>query len=180
MLKKILIGFIVLVGVLFTYAALRPAQMLISREMLINASPEALFPYINNSKKAYEWMPWQESDPDAKIVYSGPDEGLGSKSSWESKGQMGVGEALVVESTANQSVKTQLSYTKPFAMSQLAEISLTPLESATKVKWSVNGHNTFLFRLIGIFMDCDKMVGDQFEKGLLKLKNLVETKTPGK
>ena len=108
--------------------------------------------------------------------YSGPEGGLHSKSSWDSKGRMGTGEALVVESIANQAVKTQLTYTRPFQMSQLAEISLSPVSGGTKVRWSVSGRSGFFFRLIGIFMDCDKMIGGEFEKGLLKLKTQVESK----
>ena len=79
------------------------------------------------------------------------------------------------ESISNQSVKTQLTYTKPMAMSQLAEVSLTPVDGGTKVKWSVDGHNGFLFRLMGVIMNMDKSVGSEFEKGLAKLKIAAET-----
>ena len=87
---------------------------------------------------------------------------------------MGTGEALVVESVPNQLVRTKLTYTAPFEMSQLAEISLGQKEGGTMVKWSVRGEVGFLFRLMGLFFDCDKMVGGEFEKGLLKLKGIVE------
>ena len=121
-------------------------------------------------------MPWQDSDPHVKMQYSGPEEGLGATSSWESTGKMGVGNAVVIESIHNTSVKTQLTYTKPMQMSQIAEMTLTPVEHGTKVKWSVNGHNGFVFCLIGILMNVEKMVGGEFEKGLLKLKREVEPK----
>jgi hypothetical protein len=45
----------------------------------------------------------------------------------------------------------------------------------TSVRWSVNGHNSFFFRIMGIFISMDKMVGGEFEKGLVKLKKLVES-----
>jgi uncharacterized protein YndB with AHSA1/START domain len=173
MLKKILIGIAAVLAVILLIAALKPAEMTVTRELAISASPEKLFPYINNSRKSYEWMPWSEGDSDIKIEYSGPAEGLGAKSSWEGK-QMGVGNSEVVESITNQIVKTKLSYTEPFAMSQLAEISLLPTNGGTVVKWSVSGQNNFFFRLMGIFVDCDKMIGGEFEKGLKKLKTLAE------
>lgn len=174
MIKKILLGLAAVVGVLMVVAAFRPVHFSVSREMVMNASAEKIFPYINNSKKADGWMPWAESDPGVKMVYSGPEEGVGAKSSWDSKGNMGTGEALVVESVKNQTVKTQLSYTKPFTMSQLAEISLAAEGGATKVKWTVSGENGYLMRLFGLFMDCDKMIGGEFNKGLSKLKSQVE------
>lgn len=175
MLIKILIVVIVIIGGFFAYVAVKPSAYNISREVVISATPETLFPFINNSKKMNDWMPWQESDPGVKIHYTGPDEGVGSKSSWDSTGKMGVGTAVVVESNPVRSVKTRITYTKPMEMSQLSEMSLTPVEEGTKVKWSVDGHNGFIFRLVGVFVNVDKMVGGEFEKGLAKLKNTVET-----
>lgn len=174
MLIKILIIAVLLLGGFLTYVAVKPATSNISREIVIKATPETLFPYINNSKKMNDWMPWQDSDPGVKIEYSGPEEGVGSKSSWNSPGKMGTGNAVIVESTLNKSVKTQLTYTKPMVMAQLAEVSLTPVGGGTKVKWSVDGHNGFMFRLMGIIMNVEKMVGGEFEKGLAKLKNTAE------
>ncbi len=175
MFKKILITLVIAIGIFAIYVATRPSEMLIAREIVIKASPEVIFPYLNNSQKANGWMPWKDSDPGVVMNYAGPEEGVGSRSSWESEGQMGTGEALVVESVANHSVKTQLTYTKPFQMLQLAEISLAPVSGGTKVRWSVSGHNNFFFKLMGVFMNCDKMVGGEFEKGLLKLKAQVES-----
>jgi uncharacterized protein YndB with AHSA1/START domain len=174
MFIKILIVAVVVFGGFLTYVAVKPAASNISREIVIGANPETLFPYINNSKKMADWMPWQDSDPGVKMQYSGPDEGVGSKSSWNSEGKMGVGNAVIIESTSNKSVKTQLTYTKPMEMAQLAEVTLTPVDGGTKVKWSVDGHNGFMFRLMGIIMNVEKMVGGEFEKGLAKLKNTAE------
>ena len=166
------LGFLI-IGLL-VYVAMQPSEMNISRELFIKATPHALFPYINNSKKSNEWMPWAESDPLVQMVYSGPEEGLGATSSWDSPGKMGTGKAVVVESVSNILVKTKLTYTKPMVMSQLAEITLSPTTDGTVVRWSVTGKNTFIGRLFCLFMNMDKMVGGQFEKGLRKLKNRVE------
>lgn len=175
MLKKILIVVGLLVVGFLIYVAVQPSEFVVSRELAINAKPEDVFTHINNSKKSNEWMPWAESDPTAEMVYSGPEEGIGSTTSWDSTGQMGTGKAVVVESVANQMVKTQLTYTKPMNMTQLAEISLTPVNEETVVKWTVSGKNTFIGRLFCVFFDMDKMVGDQFEKGLSNLKKIVES-----
>ena len=176
MLLRIVRYVAVVLAIFLVYVAMRPSEMLVSREIVIGAPAEVIFPYINNSKKANDWMPWKDSDPEVEMVYSGPDEGVGSKSNWNSKGQMGTGEALVVESVQHKVVKTQLTYTKPFQMSQLAEISLTPAESGTRVKWTVSGKVGFFFKLMGVFVSCDKMIGGEFEKGLSKLKHQVEGK----
>lgn len=170
------VGFTVLsaIALFLIYVANQPAEMSIQRELMIKAPVEAIFPLINNSRKANDWMPWAEVDPNVKMIFSGPDEGIGSKSAWDSSGQMGTGHAVVIESIVNRSVKTQLTYTKPMAMSQLAEVSLTPSGEGTVVRWSVVGENTFIGKFFGVVMNMDKIVGGQFEKGLANLKATVE------
>lgn len=174
MLKKILAGLGAVIVIILVLAAFQPSGYSVSRELLVNATPEALFPYINNARKSYEWMPWREADPDLQMTYSGPAEGLGSTSSWESDGPMGAGKAVVVQSTPNQVVKTELSYTEPMEMTQTAEMSLTPAAGGTIVRWSVTGQNSFIGRVMCLFMSMDKVVGGEFEKGLAKLKTLAE------
>lgn len=173
-MKKFLLAVTVILIGLLGYAAFQPKEMHISRELLIKATAEIIFPHINNSKLANEWMPWTDSDPQVKMQYSGAEEGVGSTSSWQSEGDMGTGQAIVIESTQNELVKTQLTYTKPMNMSQLAEITLTPQEAGTLVRWSVKGENSFVVRLLCIFFNMDKKVGGEFEKGLKKLQAKVE------
>lgn len=175
MIKKIFLVLGVIVAAILVIVAVQSPEMNVSREIEVAATPDALFPFINNSKKSFEWMPWSESDPTVEIEYSGPVEGVGSFSSWKGK-EMGVGTAEVIESIPNQVVKTKLTYTEPFAMSQMAQVSLTPTSRGTIVKWSVSGQSNYFFRLIGIFVSCDKMIGGEFEKGLRKLKMLTESK----
>lgn len=174
MLKKTIGLLVLIIGLFIGYVALKSSHYEITREITINASPAVLFPFINNSKKANTWMPWQEVDPGVVMSFQGPEEGVGSTSSWSSDGQMGTGKAEVIESIPDSLVKTKLSYEKPMAMSQMAEISLTAAPPGTRVRWSVTGENTFIGRLFCFFMNMDKLVGGQFEKGLIKLKQLAE------
>lgn len=175
MFKKLLFVLLAIVAGVLVFAAVKPAHMHVEREAVIAASPEAIFSWINVSKKADEWMPWKDSDPGVVMQYAGPEAGVGSVSHWDSKGQMGTGRAEVIESVANQVVKTKLTYTKPFVMEQVSEIALVPVEGGTKVKWSVSGENGYFFRLMGIFVSCDSMIGPEFEKGLAKLKSSIES-----
>jgi Polyketide cyclase / dehydrase and lipid transport len=178
MIKKILAGLGVVLGIFMVIAALKPTEYLIKRDIVINAKPEAIFPYLVSSKNADQWMPWKESDPQVQISYSGPEEGLGSTSSWDSPGQMGTGKAEVVGVIANQSVKTKITYSKPMEMTQDSEFILTTQGEATQMTWTVTGSQPFFARLMCtlMFMDMDKYVGGMFERGLNKLKLTVETK----
>ena len=176
MLIAALIIFILISDVVLILILRKPAEMHISRELLISAKPEVIFPHINNSQKANAWMPWHAEDPHLKMEFSGPPEGVGSTSSWNSKGRMGTGNAVVTESISNKTVKTKLTYVKPMTMSQLAEVSLTAASNGTIVRWSVTGKNNFIGRAMCLFINMDKMVGGSFEKGLSNLKNIVEAK----
>ncbi|MEQ1665702.1 MAG: hypothetical protein ABL927_10040, partial [Bdellovibrionales bacterium] len=55
----LIIVILILVAVV-VFVSTRPAEMVVSRELLIKATPELIFPYINNSRKSNEWMPWHE------------------------------------------------------------------------------------------------------------------------
>ncbi len=173
---KILGGLALLVGVFLVYVGLKPGDYRISRSLEIKASPEALFPWINNSKRTNQWMPWAAMDPAMKMSFNGPEEGVGAESRWESPGRMGVGSAVVVESVPPKSVKTRLEYRKPFQMTQEAEMAIAPADGGCVVTWSVWGKNNFVGRLMCVFVNMDKMVGGSFETGLANLKALAEKK----
>ncbi len=175
MLGKIAFGLFAVLVVFLGAVALQPADYLITREITIQAAPEKIFPYLNNSKLAERWGPWLEIDPDAKMTYSGPDAGVGSKASWTGGKQLGTGSATIVESTPNQRVAIKLEYQEPMNMVQDAEYTVKNMGGQSVVTWSVRGKNTFMGRVMCVFMNMDKVVGSMFEKGLSKLKTLVET-----
>jgi hypothetical protein len=175
MISKILIGLLILVSGFLTYIAFQPSNYFIVREIKIIAPTEAIFPWINSSKKNSQWMPWADIDPKMLTTYSGPEEGVGAISSWTSEGQLGVGSATIIESIPNQLVRTKLEYKKPMEMSQIADISITQSGNESIVKWSVQGQNNFIGRVFCFFMNMEKTVGGYFEQGLNKLKSTVES-----
>jgi hypothetical protein len=175
MLKKISLLLVLVIAGILIAAGFASPKMDVTREIIVNAPVASVFPHINNSEKANAWMPWAASDPSLKMNYSGPAEGVGSKASWESTGDMGTGEALVVDSVPNEYVKTKLTFVKPFQMEEMATLSVAPVEGGTKVSWNAVAEKPYLFRVVGLFMDCDKMVGGEFEKGLASLKTKLES-----
>lgn len=175
MFLKIILAFIVIVAALVGYAAMQPADYVVSRQITINAPAEKIFPYLNNAKMAEQWAPWIEIDPQAKMSYSGPEAGVGARTSWTDGKQLGTGSATIVESTVNERVHIKLEYVKPMAMTQDSEYLLSSSGGQSTVIWKVQGKKSVPERVMCIFMNMDKMVGGFFEKGLNKLKNLVES-----
>ncbi len=174
MIKKIFLVIVAMISLLLIYAGLKSPDYTVMRQITVNAPAEKVFPYLNNMKLADQWGPWKEIDPTVSMVLSGPEEGIGAKTSWAGARQMGTGSATIVESTAGSKVKILLEYTEPMAMVQNSEYLLEGTGDQSTVTWQVTGQNNFIGRVMGVFINVDQMVGGMFEKGLSNLKTLLE------
>ena len=81
---------------------------------------------------------------------------------------------VVHQAAAAERVQFKLEFYKPMAGTCTAEFAFKPEGKQTAVTWSMSGKNNFMAKAVGLFMDCDKMVGDQFETGLANLKGVAE------
>ena len=68
----------------------------------------------------------------------------------------------------------KLDFLKPFEAHNTAEFTFTPQADGTRVDWAMYGPNIFMGKVMSIFMNIDKMVGKDFEKGLAALKAAAE------
>jgi hypothetical protein len=66
-------------------------------------------------------------------------------------------------------VVIDLQFDKPFKSRNTTTLDLRPLEGGTQVTWTMVGPRLLLMRLMGPFMNLDKMVGRDFDKGLDRL-----------
>ena len=53
------------------------------------------------------------------------------------------------------------------------EFTFKPIGDKTVVTWAMYGKSNFMGKLFSVFMDCEKMVGPQFEQGLADLGKVV-------
>ncbi len=174
MIAKILIGLATAVLILVIVVATRPADFRYERSITVAAPASAIFPNLNNLHKWQTWSPYAKKDPDAKTTFEGPTEGNGAAMSWAGDHNVGEGKMTIVESKPAELVKYRLDFVKPFAGTNVAEFTFTPEGNGTKVVWSMSGKNNFFSKAFSLVVDCDKMIGDDFEKGLADLKTLVE------
>ncbi len=72
--------------------------------------------------------------------------------------------------TPDRQVVIELQFLKPWEQTSLTTFDLAPDPAGTKVTWSMTGEHDFIGKLFAVFMDMDKMVGPDFEKGLTSLK----------
>lgn len=164
----------VAVGAIFAYAATLPPDFRIERSTVINAPADQIHPLVNDFKAWPAWSPWEKKDPDMKRTYSEPSSGEGAKYSWSGDSEVGVGEMVIAQSEVPSRVKFDMLFKEPMEAQSTAEFTLSPQGDGTKVTWAMYGKNALLSRVFCMFMDMDKMVGTEFEKGLAAMKAKAE------
>lgn len=176
MFKFILIGLAVAVVLFLIVVAMQPSKFRIVRSATIAAPPEAVFEQVNNFRKWRAWSPWEKKDPALKRSYEGPAAGPGSVYSWVGNKEVGEGRMTLTESRPGEFVRIKLEFFKPFAATNATEFSFEPKGDQTVVTWAMNGKNNFACKAFCMFVDMDKMVGSDFEKGLAAIKAIAEAR----
>lgn len=174
MLKKVLVGLGVLIVVILVAGLLQPDNFRIERSTAIEAPAAIVFSQINNFKNWQAWSPWAKKDPQAQNSYSGPETGEGAAFSWKGNREVGEGKMTIVQSKPNTLIAIQLDFLAPFKATNTAEYTLEPQGSRTKLTWAMFGKKNYVSKLICLFMNMDKMVGGDFEKGLASIKEISE------
>ena len=101
---------------------------------------------------------------------------MGSRYDWDSKA-VGSGAMEIIGQQHGRAVQMKLDFVKPFEAHNQVEFALQPTaDGATEVRWRMHGPANFLSKLMGIFINMDKMCGDDFEVGLQNLRQLAEVK----
>ena len=173
----VLIALAIIALLLFVILAGRPDEFTVSRSANISASPEQIFPHVNELKQWEPWSPWAKIDPNCKITFEGSAAGTGASYAWSGNKKVGAGKMTIIESVPDSLICLRLEFLKPFKATNLAEFKFTPQSGPTLVVWSMSGKNNLFFKVFGLFMDCDKMIGKDFEKGLASLKSIAEAPT---
>ena len=174
MFAKILAVLAAIIVVLVIVVALQPADFRIARSATFAAAPATVFAQVNDLHKFQDWSPWAKIDPAAKATFEGPSAGTGASFSWAGNMEVGEGTMTITESHPSDLIRFRLDFRKPMAGTNTAEFTFKPEGDKTVVTWSMSGHNNLLAKAVSLAVNCDRMVGGQFEKGLADLKTIVE------
>ena len=176
MALKIGIGVAVVIVALLIVIATRPAAFHIERSAQVNASPDVVFPLINDFHRWADWSPFEKLDPKMKKTFEGAEAGPGAVYTWSGNSQAGEGRMTLEESKPDELVAIKLEFTKPMQATNQATFKLVPSDDGTRVTWSMDGNNGFMGKAFSLFVNMDKMVGAQFEEGLGNLNTLAQAK----
>jgi hypothetical protein len=177
-LKKILIALVVLIAAFAGYVAMQPNDLHVERTATIAASPPAVFEHVNDLHKWDAWSPWAKIDPNAKLGFEGPAAGKGAVFTWSGNKEVGAGKMTVVDSRPAELVDIDVAFTEPFEGSSNSRFDLKPEGNQTLVTWTMGGPQNFVEKAMCIVFNGKKMIGDEMEKGLAKLKTVAEQSAP--
>ena len=162
------------IAVVLIFAATKPDRFSVRREITVQAPAEKIFPLINDFHQWGSWSPYENKDPAMKRSYDGPASGKGAVYGWEGNRNVGSGRMEILDTSAPSKIVIKLDFFSPFEGHNTAEFTMLPQGDGTHVTWLMHGPAPFMNKLMQVFMNLDKMIGKDFEAGLVNLKTVTE------
>ncbi|MDZ4366960.1 MAG: SRPBCC family protein [Afipia sp.] len=173
-LMYIAIALAVLIAIVLIVAAMRPDTFRVQRSIDINAPAEKIFPLINDYRHWGSWSPYEKVDPAMQRTFSGAPNGKGSVYEWNGNKNVGRGRMEILDATPSSKIVIKLDFFSPFEAHNTAEFTMQPKGNATNVTWAMQGPVPYMMKIMHMFMNMDRMCGDQFQQGLTSMKAVAE------
>ena len=167
------LAIVIVITAIVLFADTKPNVIHVTRSITIQAPAEKIFPLIDDFHHWPRWAPQDKEDPTLKRIYSGEQSGIGAISDWQGTGNAGKGRMTITESAAPNKVVVKVDFVRPFVAHNINEFVLAPgvePTASTTVTWTMRGRNMFFMKLMGVFVNMDRMLGKHFESGLQNLK----------
>lgn len=175
----ILLGIAILILVLITgiviAASMRPTDISYKRSITTTASADTIFAIFSDLGRWDEWSPYNKRDPNLKKALSDPATGIGARYAWEGNKDLGAGRMTITAIDPGRSIDMRLEFDRPFKCDNHVEWRVDEENGQRRITWSMDGKDAPLMpRIVGLFIDMDKMVGNDWEAGLETLKGIAE------
>jgi hypothetical protein len=146
----------------------------VERSITVHAAPARVHALVDDFHQWSLWSPWEDLDPALERTYTGPDHGVGAHYAWSGNKKAGAG-SMEITGSEPAEITVALEFLKPFKSSSTSLFVLDPDGERTRVTWRMTGEQTGLMGVFGRFMNMDKLIGPDFEKGLARLKTAAES-----
>jgi hypothetical protein len=177
MLKKILLAFAALGGLVLLVGLVLPSKFRVERSTTINAPPEAVYASVANVQRWQDWSSWNvKTYPGTRWVFGGTALGVGAVRSWSGE-DVGSGTLSLTEADPKTGVAYDTSVNRGRYLMH-GRISLTAMESGTRVTWVDEGDiggNPFAHYAVPFIKS---KLGAHLEEGLANLKKQLESGPP--
>ena len=151
-------------------------EYIVTSEVIVNKPKTIVFEYIKLLKNQNEYSVWATMDPDMRKKFTGTDGTPGFISAWDSDNKnVGKGEQQILKIVDGERVDYEIRFIKPFESTSLASMSTFSVnDNQTKVQWKFTGKMKYPTNLMLLFMNMEKMIGNDLDKGLQNLKSILE------
>lgn len=172
-MKKFAIILAALAGIFLVVGLFLPTQYTVTRTQVIQGKPASIHAHVNNLAKWEGWAPWKEEDPTLVVTLGKKSSGVGANQSWV--GKDGNGSLTITKSSKKEGIDYDLAFNDG-AYKCSAFIHYRDIGGGTHVTWTMQGD--IGVAVIGgyLAMSMDSMAGPMFQRGLTRLKNVVEGK----
>jgi hypothetical protein len=177
---KIFIGIIIALGgiivLLLIIGLFVKKDYSVAKEIIVNKSKSVVFEYLKFLKNQNKFSVWASMDANMKTEYRGTDGTEGFVSVWESENKnVGKGEQEILKIVNGERIDYEIRFIKPFASTSWANMIVASAnENQTRVYWEFTGKMKYPTNLTLLFMNMEKMVGNDLEKGLQNLKTIMD------
>jgi len=175
MIKTIAIVVVSLVAALLIFAATKPDTFRVERSISIEAPSEKIFAILNDFHLSQSWSPFEKKDPTMKRTFGGAASGKGAVYEFDGNKEVGKGRLTITDTAPPSKITIALDMVEPFEAHNTVEFTLGANGDSTKVTWAMHGPQSYMMKVLSFFIDCDKMIGKDFEAGLVKLKAITQT-----
>lgn len=171
-MQKVFHGIAALIVLLILVGLALPRHARVDVETRIEAHPATVFALVNDFRRFSLWSPWFETDPNARIVYSGPARGVGATITWDGA-IIGTGTQTITASRPFEYVEAAIN------LGESGEarfwFDLTGDNGTTTVTW--NFETDYGFNIVGRYFArmLAGVVRRDYAAGLARLKDLAET-----
>jgi uncharacterized protein YndB with AHSA1/START domain len=130
-------AFLVISGLLVAGLTL-PDHWRAEARVVIASRPQEVFPMLSGLKRGMEWAVWFEHDPQMKVTWSEPDQGVGASYQWSGNASVGNGEIRITGVEPDRQLDLVISMDEGGFQSQ-GRIRLNPDPGGTAVVWIQEG-----------------------------------------
>ena len=174
MFKKATLIVVIFTAMILAYAAMQPDTFRIERLININGSPERIFPHIDDFHQWEAWSPWEKTDTEIQRNYRGAESAKDPIYEWQGNKDIGQGRMEIIQSIPSANLVIALHFMQPFEAQNTVEFILQNRDNTTTVTQAMYGPSPLISKLMDLFFNMDKMVGEKYEEGLASLKAIVE------
>ena len=171
-MQKIFYGIIGLIVLLVLVGLALPRHATVQVQTQIDANPATVFALANDFRRFTLWSPWLETDPNARVVYSGPARGVGATMTWDG----------TIVGTGTQSITAS----DPFGHIEMAINPGEPGEARSWFDFAADNGKTnttwtfetdYGYNLVGRYfaLVLAGVIRRDYDQGLDNLRNLAET-----